>query len=112
VDVTVRRVTILGNREPAWFDGYTILTGLVEFLDADGKRLWVDENQGVGNRRDFEFRPKKPVAKVRSVRFVSLKDQGDKNPDDDIAVAEILVECCAELAQANLSIAGDWGEGV
>jgi hypothetical protein len=91
-DVTVRRVTILGNREPSWFDGYTILTGLVEFLDADGKRLWVDENQGVGNRRDFEFRPKKPVAKVRSVRFVSLKDQGDKNPYDDIALAEILVE--------------------
>ena len=91
-DVTVRRVTILGNREPAWFEGYTILTGLVEFLDAGGKRLWVDENEGVGNRRDFEFRPKKPVAKVRTVKFWSLKDQGDKNPYDDIAIAEFLIE--------------------
>src|SRR5262245_13794240 len=30
-DVTVTRVTIVGNREPSWFDGYTIVTGLVEF---------------------------------------------------------------------------------
>jgi hypothetical protein len=91
-DVTVARATILGNREPAWFDGYTILKGLIEFLDADGKLLWADENTGVGNRRDFEFKPRKPVAKVRSIRFVSLLDQGDQNPYDDIAIAELLVE--------------------
>jgi hypothetical protein len=91
-DVTVKRVTIVGNREPSWFEGYTILTGLIEFQDADGKRLWVDENEGVGNRRDFEFRPKRPVAKVRSIKFVSLKDQGDRNPYDDIAIAEFMVE--------------------
>jgi hypothetical protein len=91
-DVTVTRVTVVGNREPAWFDGYTILTGMVEFLGADGKQLWVDENEGVGNRRDFEFKPKKPVAKVRSVKFVSLKDQGDQNPYDDIAIAELMIE--------------------
>jgi hypothetical protein len=91
-DVTVARVTILGNREPAWFDGYTIRSGMVEFLDGAGKRLWVDENEGVGNRRDFEFKPKKPIAHVRSIKFVSLKDEGDKNPYDDIAIAEFLVE--------------------
>src|SRR5437660_1253838 len=91
-DVTVTRVTILGNREPNWFEGYTILKGMVEFLDADGKQLWVDENTGVGNRRDFEFQPKKPVAKVRSVKFTSLMDQGDLNPYDDIAIAEFMVE--------------------
>jgi putative intracellular protease/amidase len=91
-DVLVTRVTIVGNREPAWFDGYTILTGMVEFLDAGGKQIWVDENEGVGNRRDFEFKPEKPVAKVRSVKFVSLKDQGDQNPYDDIAIAEFLIE--------------------
>jgi hypothetical protein len=43
-DVTVAHVTVLGNREPHWFNGYTILNGMVEFLDADGKQLWVDEN--------------------------------------------------------------------
>jgi hypothetical protein len=91
-DVTVTRVTILGNREPNWFDGYTILSGLVEFLDADGKRLWLDENEGVGNRRDFEFKPKKPIEKVRSIKFLSVKDQGDKNPYDDIAIAELQAE--------------------
>ncbi len=91
-DVKVTRVTIVGNREPSWFEGYTILTGMVEFLDADGKQLWVEENEGVGNRRDFEFKPKKPVAKVRAVKFTSLKDQGDQNPYDDIAIAEFTIE--------------------
>ncbi len=91
-NVTVKRVTILGNREAAWFDGYTILNGMVEFFDADGKQLWVDENEGIGNRRDFEFKPKQPVGKVRSVKFTSLKDQGDQNPYDDIAIAEFMVE--------------------
>jgi hypothetical protein len=28
-DVTVRRITVLGNREPAWLKGYTILAGSV-----------------------------------------------------------------------------------
>src|SRR5205807_3265355 len=36
-DVTVRRVTILGNRDPAWLKGYTILSGKVELLDKDSK---------------------------------------------------------------------------
>jgi hypothetical protein len=90
--VTVKRVTVVGNREPAWYDGYTIVSGLIELHDADGKLLWADENKGVGNRRDFAFVPKKPLAKVRSITFTSLKDQGDKNPYDDIAIAEILIE--------------------
>lgn len=91
-DVTVTRVSIIGNREPNWFDGYTILSGMVELLDENGKQLWIDENEGVGNRRDFEFKPKKPIAKVRMIKFFSLKDQGDKNPYDDIAIAEMLAE--------------------
>jgi len=91
-DVTVARVTVLGNREPPWQKGYTILNGMIEFLDADGKQLWVDENTGVGNESDFEFKPKKPMAKVRSIKFTSLKDQGDQNPFLDIGIGEIQVE--------------------
>jgi hypothetical protein len=91
-DVTVTRVTVLGNREPNWSNGYTILSGMVEFLDADGKQLWADENKGVGNRCDFEFKPEKPIKGVRSIKFTSLKDEGDKNPYDDIAVGELLAE--------------------
>lgn len=40
-DVTIKRVTILGNRDPKWLKGYTILAGTIELLDAAGKRLAV-----------------------------------------------------------------------
>jgi hypothetical protein len=91
-DVTVSRVTVLGNREPAWLKGYTILAGSLELLDGDGKRLFYDDNDGIGNFRDFDFKMKKPVGKVRSVRFTSLGDEGDQNPYVDIAIAEIQIE--------------------
>lgn len=91
-DETVKRVTVLGNREPAWLTGYTILAGTLEFRDKDQKRLWFDENEGVGNLRDFDFKPKTPIKNVRFIRFTSTRDQGDKNPYDDIAIAEIQIE--------------------
>jgi F5/8 type C domain len=91
-DVTVQRVTVLGNREPAWLNGYTILAGKLELRDKDGKKLFAEENDGVGNFRDFDFKMKKAVQKVRSVRFTSLGDQGDQNPYTDIAIAEIQVD--------------------
>lgn len=91
-DVTVTRVTLLGNRELAWPDNFTVLSGLVEFLDADGKPLWTEEAEGAGKLRDFEFKPKKPVAKVRTIKFTALKDEGDKNGFDDIAIGEFLAD--------------------
>ena len=91
-DVTVTLVTVLGNREEPFAKGYTILSGMMEFFDADGKKIWVDENKGIGNEFDFEFKPKKPTAKVRSIRFTSLKDEGDQNPFEDIASGEIMIE--------------------
>jgi hypothetical protein len=91
-DVTVSLVTVLGNREEPFAKGYTILSGKVEFLNAEGKVLFADENKGIGNESDFEFKPKKPVEKVRSIRFTSLKDEGDQNDFKDIAIGEIQVE--------------------
>ena len=41
-DVTVKRVTILGNRDPKWLKGYTILAGTIELFDAAGAtRKWA-----------------------------------------------------------------------
>jgi len=91
-DVTVRRVTVLGNREPDWLNGFTILAGKLELLDKDGKKLLAEESGGVGNFCDFDFKLKKAINKVRSVRFTSLGDQGDQNPFNDIAIAEIQVD--------------------
>jgi hypothetical protein len=91
-DVTVRRVTILGNRDPRWLKGYTILAGTIELFDAGGKRLAFNENDGSGKAYDYDWKLKAPVAKVRTVRFNALGDQGKQNPHDDIAIGEFQIE--------------------
>jgi hypothetical protein len=91
-DVEVQRVTVHGNREHPWEKGYAFLAGKVELLDKDGTVLATDDNDGMGDDRDFEFTFKKPVGKVRAVKFTALGDEGDKNPYDDVAVGEIEIE--------------------
>jgi hypothetical protein len=90
-DVTVRRVTVLGNREPAWLEGFTILAAGVELLDADGKRLRYEEGDGTGKFYDYDF-VFKPVKGVRSVRLTALGDQGKKTQFGDVAIGEFQVE--------------------
>jgi hypothetical protein len=91
-DEVVSRVTVLGNREPAWRTGFTVLSGSVELLDKDKKRLWYKEGEGAGKLHDMDFRPKEAVKGVRYIRFTSLGDEGDKNAYDDVAVGEIQAE--------------------
>lgn len=92
VDVAVRRVTILGNREPAWLIGFTILSGRVTLYDKDDREITKVQNDGTGNFRDFDFKFDPPIEGVRGVRFTSLKDQGDQTVYKDIAIAELQVE--------------------
>src|SRR5262249_34262231 len=91
-DVPVKRVTIMGNRDPDWLKGYAILEGRIEFLDKDNKQLWKEEMKGAGEFSDFDFKPKEPVKGVRFIRFTSTKDEGDKNGSNDVALGEIMVE--------------------
>ncbi len=91
-DVTVRRVTILGNRDPRWLKGFTILAGTIELSDAGGRRLAWHENDGTGRAYDYDWKLKAPVAGVRTVRFNALGDQGKQNRYDDIAVGEVQIE--------------------
>lgn len=91
-DITVKRVTILGNRDPQWLIGYTILAGTIELLDAKGKRLAFDENDGTGKAYDYDWKLKMPVPRVRTVRFTAMGDQGKQNPYDDIAIGEFQIE--------------------
>jgi len=91
-DVTVKRVTVLGNRDPQWPVGYSILAGRIELIDKDGKVVHKMENDGLGNGKDFDLKLEKPLAGVRFVRFTSLGDEGDKTPHGDIAVSEVQVE--------------------
>ncbi|NUQ73107.1 MAG: discoidin domain-containing protein [Polyangiaceae bacterium] len=89
---TVRRVTILGNRDPQYLKGYTILSGRIELLDAQRRVLHSIVSAGTGNRRDFDVRFEQPVSGVTIVRFTSLADEGNKNPYGDVAIAEFQVE--------------------
>jgi hypothetical protein len=91
-DVKVNRVTVLGNREPDHLEGYSVLSGRIEFRDKEGKKLWTAKAKGAGDKFDFDFRPKEAVEKVRSIRFTSLEDQGDQNGSGDVALAEVLIE--------------------
>lgn len=91
-DVSVRRVTLAANREAPWEIGYTIRVGRVEFFDADGKVLLARSGELGGKQEELEVRPATPIAAVRRIRFTSLQDDGDKNPYDDLAIGEMLVE--------------------
>lgn len=90
--VEVGQVTILGNRDPNWLVGYTILKGQLELRDASGKVLRSQQSSGTGNFRDFDFAFEPPVAGVTSVRFISLQDQGRHTQYGDIGIAEIQVD--------------------
>jgi RNA polymerase sigma factor (sigma-70 family) len=91
-DVKVSRVSVFGNREEPFEKNYSVLSGTMEFLDKDGKALWSEELKGAGDNYDFEFTPKKPVDKVRFVKFTSASDEGDKNDYGDVALGEIQIE--------------------
>ncbi|MCI0378148.1 MAG: discoidin domain-containing protein [Gemmataceae bacterium] len=91
-DVTIKRITILGNRDPRWLKGFTILAGTIELFDVGGKKLDFHENDGTGRAYDYDWKLKAPVANVRTVRFNALGDQGKENQYDDIAVGELQIE--------------------
>lgn len=90
--ITVRRVTILGNRDPAWREGYTIRAGAIELLDKDGKRLYHKDDKGEGKFSDFDFVLPRATAGVHSIRFTARSDQDKKAVSGDVAVGEFQVE--------------------
>jgi hypothetical protein len=91
-NVAVTRVTILGNRDPAWLIGYTILEGRLTVYNARGQVLRSIVSKGVGNFRDFDFKFSPPLRGVRAIRFTSLKDQGNHTVHKDIGLAEFQVD--------------------
>jgi hypothetical protein len=91
-DVAIKRVTVLGNRDPAWLKGFTILGGQLEIFDKNGKKLYSNTNDGIGPAADFDFRMTRVLSGARVIRFTALGDQGKENGYDDIAIGEIQVE--------------------
>lgn len=74
-NVKIKRVTILGNRDPQYPTGYFVLEGKIELLDKDGKVLDAHEMKGEGEKHDFDLILKK-FTTVRAVRFTMTKDEG------------------------------------
>lgn len=87
-DVRVKRVTVLGTRDPNYKDGYFILEGTVELLDKDGKVIAAHEVKSAGDQHDFDLKLDH-YATVRGVRFKATKDQ---NKYSCVALSEIQVE--------------------
>lgn len=91
-DVSVRRVSIWGNREPSWPTGYSVKTARIELLNADGKVVFQKIQKGKGDCFDYDLEFNQPKEHIRSIRIVALTDQGSENPYSDIAFGEIEVE--------------------
>ncbi len=88
-DVAVRRVTILGNREPSYPTGYGVLNGQLELFDRDEILIASRELTSIGERHDFDCAFKTPYTRVRSIRFTSTRDEGNNRY---IALGEFQVE--------------------
>jgi hypothetical protein len=89
---SVRRVSCMGNRDPNYPRGYSILAGTIEFFEKYRKSLWKEELNGAGPTSDFVFQPRAGIKGVRYIRFTSTRDEGDQNGSQDVALGEILVE--------------------
>ena len=93
-DVAVRRVTVLGNREPSSPSGYSVLVGRLELLDKDGRAVIRAQREAKGERSDFDFVLSEAFGRVRTVRFTAVKDDTSEGRSQTrcVGVAEVQIE--------------------
>lgn len=89
---TVKRITLLGNREPSWRYGYAVKIGKFEFIDKDGKVIASKVEEAANDAGDIDCVLKDPARGVFKIRFTSTGDEGTENPYGDIAIGEIQIE--------------------
>jgi F5/8 type C domain len=85
-DVKVKRVTVMGNRDPQYPTGYFATEGFVELLDASEKVVSKHELKSAGEKHDFDLKLDKFVT-VRAVRFTMTKSENGY-----VGLGEFLVE--------------------
>jgi hypothetical protein len=73
-DVKVKRVTVLGNRDPQYPQGYTVSEWTVDLLDEKGKVVESFDLKGAGDKCDFDLVLKR-FTTVRGVRFKMTKSE-------------------------------------
>lgn len=88
-DVIVRRVTILGNREPNFPKGYDVLEARLEMFDRDENLIASRDLKSIAEHNDFDCTFKVPYRSVRSIRFTSTRDAQNSRY---IALGEFQVE--------------------
>ena len=91
-DITVKQVTIIGNRHSPFLENFSITVGRLEMFDKDGKRLFDSQKDGAGPAFDFDFLLRREMEHVRRIRFTSVADQGKMNSYNDVALGELQVE--------------------
>lgn len=74
-NVTAKRVTVLGNRDPQYPEGYIALEGKIELLDTDDKVIASHELKATGEKHDFDLILTK-LTPLRAVRLTITKDDG------------------------------------
>ncbi|MGL4419481.1 MAG: discoidin domain-containing protein [Gemmataceae bacterium] len=87
-NVRIRRVTLMGNRDPQYPHGYQVLEGTWELLDANEKVILRRADLGDGKFFDFDWILTAP-ATVRSVKFLPTKSQAEY---DCVALGEWKIE--------------------
>ncbi len=85
----IHSVEVMGNRDPSWPTGFSILAGRLEVFDSQGRSLARMSRAGVGEKKDFQF--ELSVEGATRVRFTSLEDEGDQNNWGDVAIGELVV---------------------
>jgi hypothetical protein len=88
---TVHHVRILGNRDPSYPKGYTIRSGRLDVIDDAGQIVATGTRDGKGELSDFDF-DLRGLEDVKTVRFTSLRDDGNMSSYGDIAIAEFQVD--------------------
>ncbi len=88
----VRKVTVLGNRDPNFYNGYAILQLQLDVFDTNKRLVSTLVAESTGDRHDFQFELSQEAEGVGALRFTSLRDLGNKNWWGDVAIAEIILD--------------------
>lgn len=71
-DVSIKRVSIRGNRDPQYLTNYFVHEGSIELVDAAGKTIATHDLKAAGEKYDFDLILGKYTT-VRAVRFKATK---------------------------------------
>ena len=85
-DVSIKRVTLMGQRDPQYPTGYTVSEGTIELLDKNDKVIAKHEMKGAGDKFDFDLKLDK-FHTVRAVRFTMTKSENGY-----VGMGEFMVE--------------------